>query len=444
MDLFALILYGGGNLCMVLYYFAGKGRFYQFPFWAGVLALGWAFPQALGLLKQDLYLPEGAYARGMFFATLCSLALWAGFAMAVKREPSPASWLKAAFDVSKLFYAGAFLCAFGFFFQWKLTTLPEEMLAATQWSGAPVKYLFLGSVFKFGFITLWLIYLRERKLIAPRILLFIVPSLLLMLNAAVLLGRRAEMMNTFSYIVVGLWFSRRLSIPRWFLVAGLVFGLVLVNAIGVYRAIMLRSEKEGLASRLKEAANADYLSVAEQKTQSSSAELKNYVYYLKSYDDASLFDYGKVHWNLLVFNYVPGQIVGRDLKNALMFNMKSYTEHAMEDYGYIGFTGSTSTGYLDAYGSFGWLGFVKFWLVGWIMGLLYRHAMDGAFLAQLLYIYALSTAMHVVTHQTNDILVRIWVYFFALGYPVLYLARNKSVERQALPIDQDAWLYENQ
>ncbi|MBW1660277.1 MAG: oligosaccharide repeat unit polymerase, partial [Deltaproteobacteria bacterium] len=376
-------------------------------------------------LKQGVYLPEGAYAAGIFFACLCTVALWWGFAVAVKREPKRACWIDSEFDVSKLFYAGAFLCAFGFFFQWKLMTLPEEMLASTRWTGAPVKYLFLGSVFKFGFISLWLLYLTGRKLLVPRMLLFIIPSLMLELNAAVLLGRRAEMMHIFSYIVIGIWFARRISIPRWFLITGLVMGLVLINAIGMYRAIMLRNE-EDLGTRLKEAANADYLSVAEKKTQSSSAEVKNYIFFRQSYVDEGIFNYGATHWNMLIFNYVPGQIVGRELKNSLMIPLESPTLHAEEEYGYVGFTGSTSTGYLDAYGSFGWLGFIKFWLVGWIMGTLYRHAMNGAFLAQLLYIYGLGTAMHVVTHQTNDILVRIWVYFFVLAYPVFYLAKIKE------------------
>ena len=421
----ALVLYGSTCLTMALYYFRGKGRFYQFPFWAGAIGLGWFFPQALGLLRQGTKLPDGAYLEGIFFATLCMAALWGGYVAAVKRVPQRTGWIDATFDSSKLFYAGAFLCAFGFFFQWKLTTLPEEMFATSQWTGAPVKYLFLGSVFKFGFITVWMLYLKENKLIVPRMLLFIVPSLLLMLNAAVLMGRRAEMMHTFSYVVVSLWFVRRISIPRWFLVAGLALGLILINAIGVYRSIMMDGEGD-LNTRLVQAANADYLAVAEQKTQTSSAEVKNYLYHRKCYAEGGFYDYGLIHWNLLVFNYVPAQIVGRGLKDALMFPLTSFAVVTKEKYGYVGFTGCTSTGYLDAFGSFAWLGFIKFWLVGWMMGMLYRHAIKGAFLAQLLYIYGLGTAMHVVTHQTNDILVRIWVYFFALGYPFIYLARNKT------------------
>ncbi len=80
--------------------------------------------------------------------------------------------------------------------------------------------------------------------------------------------------------------------------------------------------------------------------------------------------------------------------------------------------------------SFGWLGFIKFILVGGLMGILYRHAMQGHFLGQLLYVFMLSTAMHAITHETHRILVSAWVYFMALCYPVLFWARVKTSAEQ--------------
>jgi hypothetical protein len=60
------------------------------------------------------------------------------------------------------------------------------------------------------------------------------------------------------------------------------------------------------------------------------------------------------------------------------------------------------------------------------MGMLYRHAFSGAFLGQLLYVFVLTAALHSITHSTNDILVRYWVYFFLLGYPVLRFAKTRK------------------
>ncbi|MEN7972432.1 MAG: hypothetical protein ABFR47_01215 [Verrucomicrobiota bacterium] len=424
MDLFALILYGATNILMVLYYQRGKSRFYQFPFWAGAIALGWFFPQAVGGYSHASDFPEGAYADGMLFASLCTLGLWAGFELALARTTAKGSWLGASFDVGRLYYAGALLCLVGFFFQWKLWSLPEEMLAQSQWSGATVKYLFLASVFKFGFLILWLLYLSQPKVIAPKLLVFILPCLGFLLGAAVLRGRRSEMMNLFSYLAVGLWLVRRISVPRWVVTSLLALGLVFINGIGIYRGIM-KNKDVSLAERLTEAANADYLSVSKTAVEQSGAEFTNYIYYRQVYVDLGIYDFGLSHWNKLVFNYVPGQLVGREFKESLYYlpTGKTVAQLGEELYGYQRRTGSTNSGYKDSFGSFGWFGFIKFGLIGYIAGALYRYAMGGHFLGQLLYLYVLTTAMQSITHGSNALLVRVWVYFFMLCYPVLFFAK---------------------
>ena len=96
---------------------------------------------------------------------------------------------------------------------------------------------------------------------------------------------------------------------------------------------------------------------------------------------------------------------------------------ARENYGHEFRLGTTITGYCDAFGSFGWLGFIKFTWVGIMMGILYRHAIRGAFLGQLLYVMNLNAAMHIISHGSHKILVSTWVYFFALCFPLLLFAK---------------------
>ena len=432
MELFSLIAYGGVNVAMVLYYLRGKGTFYQFPFWVGMIALGWFFPQAIGGYFNVSEFPEGAYADGMLFATLCTGALWLGFDLVLKRHPLKPSWIDVPFDFRKLYYAGAVLCVFGFFFQWKLWSLPEEVLAQTQWSGTTVKYLFLGNVFKIGFISLWLAYLNHSRLFIPKYLVFIIPCLLLFFDAAVLRGRRAGMMELLSYLAISLWFVRRIAAPRWFIVAGLAIGLILINGIGTYRAIM-KNKDIPLSKRLSLAANADYVATSKRKVDDSGAEFKNYIFYRQVHADMGFYDFGAVHWDKFVFNYIPAQIVGKDLKKRLILKSDEVqiSVVAREQYGHAYKIGTTHTGYKDAFGSFGWFGFAKFFLIGGLMGALYRHAMAGAFLGQLLYVYFLTKGMQSVSHGTNDILVRVWVYFLAMGYPVLSWARSRNPWRAA-------------
>jgi len=304
-------------------------------------------------------------------------------------------------------------------------SLPTEMLAQTQWSGATVKYFFLSSVFQFGFIGLWIVYLSQGKIWAPRILLFLIPGLLLLLQAAVINGRRAEIMNLGAFIFVSLWLVRRVVPPSWVLGITVVLGLILINSIGTYRSIMSHTEIS-LSERIQKASKADYTSTSKNLIKEGGTDFDNYIYLRQVTAEDSYYDFGLQYWNGLVFNYVPAQLVGRGIKNSLMIPFKfNAISVANSRYGHKYGTGSVTTGYYDAFASFSWFGCVKFWLVGWLMGVLYRCGMERRFLGILLYVYMLGTAMHSISHGTQAILVSKWVYFFLMAYPALYFAKIK-------------------
>jgi hypothetical protein len=424
MELLSLVLYGSINIAMVLRYFLGRDRFYEFPFWAGVIALGWFYPQAIGGYSKLRLYPEGAFASGMFFASLCTVALWFGFERAMRKTNKQNHLLSIQFNTHRLFIAGAFFIVTGFYFNWVLLSLPEEMLAQRQWTGAPVRYLFLSNIFKIGFLVLLVRYLKLRRWWNPQFLVFLIPCLLMLLSTAFLYGRRAGMMDLFSYLAVSIWFVRRFSIPKGGLVALVVIGVVLINGIGQYRSIMLDQEQT-LSKRVLEVSNADWLASSGNLLEQSGREFSNYIMYRNFTADMNIYDFGLVHWNSFVFNYVPAQIVGKELKSSLMLPLPDVTRIADEIYGYAFYTGTVSTGYLDAFGSFWWFGFIKFLIIGWIMGVLYRYAIHQSFLSQILYVYVLTTAMHAISHGTNQILLSVWVYFFLLGFPMLYWARAR-------------------
>ncbi|HEY5652870.1 MAG TPA: hypothetical protein VIR63_00670 [Pontiella sp.] len=431
MRLIALLLYGFVILAMVLScLLSRKGKVYEFPFWAGTLALGWFFPQAVGGYRVSNQFPEGTFSVALLFAALCMASLWAGFEWAKKREIYQDCFLMSPFRVDRLFVAGTLLCICGWYFQWKLHMLPEELTSQGQWSGVSVKYHFLSNIYQIGLICLWLIYLSRRKWMDIRQLIFIVPCFTYLLIIALVHGRRSAMMNLFAYVAMGLWFVRRVVIPRTILIVGVVVGLLVINAIGVYRGIM-KDENVLMGERVYELLHADYASVSLDNIREAGDEFKNYIYCIALYKDQHVpFDYGAFHWNELIFNYVPAQIVGRGVKNSLMLDVGISAREAnqvlAEKFGFKKSLGTTISGYADAYGSFGWLGIFKFLLIGIIMGTLYRYAMAGSFLGQLLYTYVLGTAMHAISHGTNRILTSVWVYFFLFGYPVLFWARVKT------------------
>ncbi len=421
MDLTALIVYGVINAVMIAYYlFSGKSRYFEFPFWAGFIGLVWFLPQAYGGYKNLHVLPEEYYTRCMLFAALCTLALCVGYVQGARKSNIPT--LMHSYDQTPMYKGLTILCLLGFFFQYKLQVLPEEMLKSSLWSGATVKYLFLSGMFTIGFTGLFIMYLCERRLFNTRYVLLI-PCIILLLAPVLLAGRRGSTMYLIAFTLFPLWFVRRWAIPRIWIGVGLLVGMLLLNAIGLYRSAMEISDGRPFVERIKLAAQQDYVEANQELLDKPGVEFENYIYRMAACEKLGAYDYGLFHWNIFVFNYVPAQFVGRTVKQGLMIDFVSASEAGRKVFGFQGAGGATQTGYTDAFSSFGYLGFIKFWILGWVMGALYRHAMMGYFLPQLMYAFGLRSAMESITHSTNEGLVKVWVYFFIFAFVPLYCSK---------------------
>jgi hypothetical protein len=158
-------------------------------------------------------------------------------------------------------------------------------------------------------------------------------------------------------------------------------------------------------------------------------ELRNASFVIAGTDQRRIFDYGLFHWNALVQDYVPAQIVGTEFKSGLMVDLDT-PDWAV--YYHVPSIGSTSTGLADAFQSFWYFGFVKFAAIGWLMGLLYRAGNRGHLLAQVAYALLASYSLVSITHHTNWFLSRI-VHMSLFLLPVLVYARRMPVRRADLP-----------
>ena len=101
-----------------------------------------------------------------------------------------------------------------------------------------------------------------------------------------------------------------------------------------------------IAERLKETANIDFTSGTKGSLNSVSKDFENYIIYRQVVAEDVKFDFGLSHWNKAIFNTVPAQVVGAEVKKALMFksNYDVYSV-AKERYGHYLKTGSVKTGF---------------------------------------------------------------------------------------------------
>jgi hypothetical protein len=90
--------------------------------------------------------------------------------------------------------------------------------------------------------------------------------------------------------------------------------------------------------------------------------------------------------------------------------------------GYVPTLGTTETGMADAFGSFWYIGAIKFFIVAYLLGRCYLAAVAGNTVYRLLYMLTLTPAMLTITHHTQWVLST-WVHMAMLLLPFLVLAK---------------------
>jgi hypothetical protein len=403
-------------ICAVLLVWgcAERGRIYEYPFLAAAVFLGWILPQLFGLV-QDPYLPPGAFERVVYMTILCALMIVAGRHVAQR----PLSALNWQYNDHRLTCVSAVLVLAGGYFFMQISRLPDELRSMTQASGPLVAYLFLAEMLSYGFAIAMLVFLRSRSL--PSLLVIVCCSAFY-LDRIVIAGRRAAMVDFVLTILLALWFQRRIALPLWLMLGGLVFAGVGVHSIGDYRRISTSAD----GVRWKQMSQIDAIGNLQDLIASGGSEMRNASYAMYATELTLGFDLGIWNWNMLIFNFVPAQIVGSDIKESLYIPL----DDPLGQINYVPDTGSTMTGMTDAFRSFWYFGALKFFLIALVMGKLYRAAMSGHVVAQILYILLLGTALQTITHHTQRFLSA-WVQMAILLLPILYVYRLPNPRARA-------------
>lgn len=383
---------------------------YQYPFLAGATFLGFIAPQ-FPAMADDPFLLGGAVTRAAFFAILCIMACGLGWQLTLPRVAGK-PW---RFDEKKLLIVSGVLSLAGAYFYFKVSHLPPE-IKYSIYTGMPVVYLFFAKLLNYGLAIALICGARRMSIAALFIIAF---DTLFYAERILLLGRRSETAEFVFLIGLAWWFQRRRAAPR-LLTAGLVlFGAIAMNSAGDYRAITTESQDSGWSDLLKIDVLANFAEVVAH----GGPEVRNAVLRLESASDTRSFDFGLFHWNTLVFNYVPAQLVGPALKESLTL---SFDDQIARDYAPP--IGSTETGLADAFASFGYLGALKFFLIGFGMRRIYDAAESGSTGWQIAYPLILAPAMLAITHHTQWPLSAL-VHMALFLLPALLLARIRQPSR---------------
>lgn len=394
---------GGLALLMLVRGLLVPGRFYHFPFFVAGIFVSFVLPQLPGVISNP-FLPPRAVDKTLFFAIICLGACWAGWAIGRNSQ----GMRDFAFSERRLLHAAGAMSLLGAYFFYQFSQLPDEERLRGILTGTAVAYLFFAKLLTYGFAIALLCYARNPSKLALAIIVF---GALFYLERIVIAGRRGETAEFFLLIALSLWFQRGWSVPRPAVVAGLALSLVGMLGAGEYRSATWYTEKSDWSSVLE----IDLSDNWQQLLREGGPEMTNAVMVIDNIDRQKDFDFGVGHWNSTVFAYVPAQLVGQSFKDSLLIETPPYFER-----GYQPSVGSTWTGLADAFASFWYFGFVKFLILGGLLGWIYTAAVRGNTVMQIAYMLSAVPSMLAITHFTNEIVIA-WIHLAAfMGLALLY------------------------
>ena len=392
-------------LSMLIWGMISKSRIYQFPFLVGAIAFSFILPQ-LPALVNDRFLPEGAYAKTIFFTILCLAMCWLGW----NPKAKPLSFFKHDFHEKRLLIVALMFSLCGAFFYYKLSRLPGEMIVGVEMSGTSVMYVFFGRFLTYG-LAIAVICMANR--LSWTALVVIAFDLVFYIDRLVVTGKRGEALELLMIFALAFYFYRGFVMPRFVMLAGIILGTLLMTSMSDYRQITRANSGPVWQDITQIDVSANFTNAMRD---GGGHEMQNAIYRIYNTEQTMEFDYGKFHWNRLVFNYVPAQLLGHGLKNSLMLSMPALAKD------YQPFTGTTETGMADAFQSFWYFGALKFLLLSYLMCRLWASANNGAMAAQLVYILSIVPAMHAISHQT-DWAVMEWPHMLIFLVPAFLYSR---------------------
>lgn len=377
-----------------------RDRLYQFPFLASAVFSGWVLPQLLGLSQRPEVLPYYSLEKTLIVSILCLAMCYFGYVCG--KSNNPLHLLNWTYDETRLLKCAFALSIVGAFFFWKICLFDDSAIEAMggQSTGIITVYAFFSKLVGYGLAIALICFFRNFSKTALVIVIF---DSFFYLRNILIGGRRGPTIELVCMFLLILWLYRRILIPRWLMFLGIVGGTLVINSIGNYRAATGAKElpKWEQLRQINFVGNLQNI----YEGSASNEELKNAIYNISAADQTMDFDFGLGLWNSMVFQYVPAQFVGREVKDELMVNLP---DDAKNLYGHKPWIGTTPTGMSDSFKSFWYFGVFLFFIIGVIFSKLYNASMNGNLMAQTLLLVTITSGLHSITHG---------VYWFFSGLP---------------------------
>ena len=389
-------------------------RVYQYPFFMGAIFVTFLIPQVFALHNNPGAVSQTALSRVFLMSCLCAGMCWLGYQ--INPNKNWLTKLNIPLENHKLFRMGIILLVIGYVFQILLWTTEIQTAANGNWTGKATIYLFFTRIIYISLVIFLLELINN-----PSVKNFFFTSLAIVVPFLTILeGRRQPTMTFLIIIGLSFWFVKRYVPPKVIFIILIVLGLYIIPLIGQLRedtwSLVAKRDWQTLASSSQES--------LELVMEGDILELKNAALIMDSSVKTGQYGYGTGYWDALVFQFVPGQIIGHDVKRSLQFQWGTGGRYLSYFYRYFMPSGTTPTGIGDSFQEFDYFGCLVFAFIGALFKTLWLSAKyyQSKF-SILLYIGLMSPAMVAITHGTGRFIQEAVFQLIFVGLTV-YLSRS--------------------
>jgi len=369
-----------------------------------LVLLLWLYPQFPSLLESNL-VTEIEIEKFIFFWFLCQTAFFTGSLLNINTTKGVCKNLLIykTCEYQWQIFTGAIFIIGGLNFL-LLSRLQAYIYYESMPTGIMTIYIFFADFLSVCFIIYLLSIIVWKKKIYWLLLGI---SSIFYIERIIIHGKRTILFELlFSVGVILILGAKKHFNLVYFVIGGLLV-LMLATSVKEYRTITKQQDRDWSSVAQIDWGKNIYNNIFSEKP-----ELINAIYVIAAFSKKNRhLEYFSPYWNELINRYIPGQLIGKDVKVSLSVDIG---DPLWEEFQYTPGTGTSTVGAGEVFRMFGWFGFFVFLFYGYLMRYFYNRANQGSF--SYLIIYAKFGAMIpiIVIFGTSFLFVDLILWFFLI------------------------------